>query len=145
MEFEQQPGGESTGDASCNEQITDPGEEWGGICGGGQVPFEGLQLSYVLAAPQGIDQRVFSRPRLGELGSGHSRVRFIPPVMAPAVCLCHRLKLGFLAQKKPRWAHQGSKHSPYYFHDSGRFRQRMSAHLIDGIGVAYRSLSGTAQ
>ena len=100
MEFEQQPGGESTGDASCNEQITDPGEQRRGICGGCQAPFEGLQLSNVLAAPQGIDQRVFSWPRLGVLSSGHGEVLSFSSVMALAEWLCHPRESGCSGTKK---------------------------------------------
>ena len=71
MELEQQAGGEVTGDASCHEQIADPGEQRWRIGGGCQALFEGLQLLHVAAASQGIDQGVFSRPRLGELRAGH--------------------------------------------------------------------------
>lgn len=100
MEFEQQPGGEATGDASFHEQITDPVEQRRGIGAGCQALFEGLQLLDVAAAPQCINQGVFSWPRLGELGGGHSRVRFIPSVMAPAVCLCHPFEAGSPGTKK---------------------------------------------
>ena len=75
VEFEQQAGGEATGDASCHEQIADPGEQLRRIGGGCQALFKGLQLLHVAAAPQGIDQGVFSRPRLGELSAGHRRWR----------------------------------------------------------------------
>ena len=71
MEFEQQPGGEATGDASFHEQITDPVEQRRGIGAGCQVLFEGLQLLNVAAASKGIDQGVFSWPRLDELSAGH--------------------------------------------------------------------------
>ena len=67
VEFKQQAGGEATGDAPCHEQIADPGEQRRRIGCGCQALFEGLQLLHVAAAPQGIDQGVFSRPRLGEL------------------------------------------------------------------------------
>ena len=100
MEFQQQSGGEAAGDASCHEQITDPVEQRGGIGAGCQALFEGFQLLNIAAPPQGVDQGVFSRPRLGELGGGHSRVRFIPSVMAPAVCLCHPFEAGFNGTKK---------------------------------------------
>ena len=100
MEFEQQAGGEATGDASFYEQITDPVEQRRGIGAACQALLEGLQLLNVAAASKGIDQGVFSRPRLGELGSGHSRVRFIPSVMAPGVCLCHPFEAGFPGTKK---------------------------------------------
>ena len=89
MEFEQQAGGKSTGDASCHEQITDPGEQRWGIGVGCQALFEGLQLVDVAAAPQGIDQGVFSWPRPGELSAGHREWLSFFSVMAPAPCLCH--------------------------------------------------------
>ena len=89
MEFEQQAGGEATRDASCHEQIADPCEERWRIGGGCQALFEGLQLLHVAAAPQGIDQGVFSWPRLGELSSGHGEVLSFSSVMALAECLCH--------------------------------------------------------
>ena len=72
VEFEQQAGGEATGDASCHEQIADPAEQRWRIGGGCQALFEGLQLLDVAATPKGIDQGVFSRPRLGELSADHS-------------------------------------------------------------------------
>ena len=75
MEFKQESGGEAAGDASFHEQITDPGEQRRGIGAGCQALFEGLQLLDVAAAPQGIDQGVFSRPRLGELSAGHRQWR----------------------------------------------------------------------
>ena len=75
MQFKQQAGGEATGDASCHEQIADPGEQRWRIGAGCQALFEGLQLLDVAAAPQGIDQGVFSRPRLGELSAGHGQCR----------------------------------------------------------------------
>ena len=80
VEFEQQTGGEATGDASCHEQIADPVEQRLRIGAGCQALFEGLQLLIgVAAAPQGIDQCVFSRPRLGELVAGHRPgVRALP-------------------------------------------------------------------
>ena len=115
MEFEQQSGGEATGDASCHEQIADPGEQRRRIGGGCQALFEGLQLLHVAAAPQGIDQGVFSRPRLGELSAGHRRWGSIPSVMAPAQCPCHPSLQRSQAQKKLRWFHQSSKHSLHYF------------------------------
>jgi len=84
VEFEQQPGGKATGNASRHEQITDPCEQWGGIGAGCQALFEGLQLLDVAAAPQGIDQGVFSWPRIGELGAGHRPWRSFFSVMALA-------------------------------------------------------------
>ena len=75
VEFEQQTGGEATGDASCHEQIADPVEQRWRIGGGCQALFEGLQLLNVAAAPQGIDQGVFSRPRLDELSACHRQWR----------------------------------------------------------------------
>ena len=75
MEFEQQAGGEATRNASCHEQIADPVEQRWCIGGGGQALFECLQLFHVAAAPQGIDQCVFSRLRLAELSAGHGQWR----------------------------------------------------------------------
>ena len=75
MEFEQESGGEAAGDASFHEQITDPGEQRRGIGAGCQALFEGLQLLNIAAPPQGVDQGVFSRPRLCELSAGHRQWR----------------------------------------------------------------------
>ena len=115
MEFEQQTGGEATGDASCHEQIADPGEQRWRIGGGGQALFEGLQLLDVAAAPQGIDQGVFSRPRLGELGGGHRVMRSFPLSWHRWSAAVTLSTPGSQAQKKPRLAHQGSMHSQQDF------------------------------
>ena len=100
MEFEQETGGEPTGDPSCHEQITDPGEQRRGIGGGCQALFEGLQLLDVAATPQGIDQGVFSWPGVDELGAGHREMFSYFSVMALAKCLCHPLAYGEAGTKK---------------------------------------------
>ena len=108
------------------------------IGGGGQALFEGLQLLHIAAAPQGIDQGVFSRPRLGELSAGHRRWGSIPSVMALAQCPCHPSPQRRHAQKKLRLFTRARSILFIIFHDLAWFRQRRSAHLIDRIGAAYR-------
>ena len=88
VKFEQQAGGEATGHASCHEQIADPCEQRWRIGGGCQALFEVLQLLHVAAAPQSIDQGVFSWLRLGELGAGHSEIRSFFSAMALATRIC---------------------------------------------------------
>jgi len=100
VEFEQQAGGEAAGDASCHQQIADPGEQRWGIGVRCQALFKGLQLVDVAAAPQGIDQGVFRWLRLGELSAGHREWRSFFSVMALAERLCHQFDSGKTGTKK---------------------------------------------
>ena len=88
MEFEQQAGGEATGDASCHEQIADPGEQRRRIGGGCQALFEGLQLLHVAAAPQGIDQTVLCKDVLQLCCPGYGTPRSYL-FMASDDVVCH--------------------------------------------------------
>jgi len=58
MQLTQQPCGQPSGNTPLHEQITDPVEQWDGVCPG-QALFKRSQLARISAASQGINQGVF--------------------------------------------------------------------------------------